>query len=78
MFILAFVGVKMILANHYEFPTYASLSIIIGVLVAGVVVSMVANRASVNISDPLKQEAAVPQPKAITNPAKEEQMEEVV
>ncbi len=46
VFILGFVGVKMMLANHYEFPTYASLTIIIVALVAGVVVSMIAKPAS--------------------------------
>lgn len=44
VFILAFVGVKMMLANHYKFPTYASLVIIIGMLAAGVIASMIANK----------------------------------
>lgn len=78
MFILAFVGVKMILANHYEFPTYASLGIIVGVLVAGVVVSMVANRTPAKTDDSLIEDAAAPNPKTVTTPAKEEQIEEAV
>lgn len=40
VFILGFVGIKMMLSNHYEFPTLASLIIIIGSLVAGVIASL--------------------------------------
>jgi tellurite resistance protein TerC len=36
VFILLFVGVKMILVNHYKFPTFVSLSFILGALTIGV------------------------------------------
>ncbi|MBW3544832.1 MAG: TerC family protein [Bacteroidetes bacterium] len=40
VFILAFVGIKMMLANHYVFPTYLSLGIIVVALAAGMLVSV--------------------------------------
>lgn len=39
--ILAFVGVKIILAHHYTLPTIVSLTAIIGVLGAGIVASLI-------------------------------------
>ena len=39
VFILAFVGVKMILAHHQPIPTVASLAVIIGILVVGILAS---------------------------------------
>jgi len=38
--ILAFIGVKMLLANHYPLPTWISLSMILGVLGVGIVGSL--------------------------------------
>ena len=40
VFILIFVGMKMILVNHYHFPSYVSLVIIIGSLVTGILVDL--------------------------------------
>ncbi len=44
VFILAFVGVKMIISHHYPLPTLVSLSVILGILTVGVVASITANR----------------------------------
>jgi len=40
VFVLAFVGVKMILSNHYHIPDMASLAIIFGILLVGVLASI--------------------------------------
>jgi len=42
VFVLAFVGVKMILSHHEPIPTQVSLSIIIGILALGVLASAIA------------------------------------
>lgn len=42
--LLAFVGVKMLLAHHYPIPTVISLGIICGILVVGVLASVLAGR----------------------------------
>ena len=39
VFILGFVGVKMILAHHQPIPTVASLAVIIGILIVGILAS---------------------------------------
>jgi tellurite resistance protein TerC len=44
IFILAFVGVKIMLAHHYHIPTLVSLSMIIGMLTVGIAASVVASR----------------------------------
>lgn len=44
VFILAFVGVKMMFVHHYAIPTLVSLSFIIGILAVGVAASVVGNR----------------------------------
>jgi tellurite resistance protein TerC len=41
VFVLAFVGVKMMLSHHYRIPTAASLAIIMGILAVGVLASVV-------------------------------------
>ncbi len=40
VFVLAYVGIKMILSNHYHIPDGISMSIIIGILLVGVIVSI--------------------------------------
>ena len=40
VFVLAYVGVKMILSNHYHIPDMASLCIIFGILLVGVIASI--------------------------------------
>jgi len=42
VFVLAFVGVKMILAHHHPMPTVVSLAVIVGILGVGIVASLVA------------------------------------
>jgi tellurite resistance protein TerC len=44
VFLLAFVGVKMLLAHHYSIPTLVSLGVISGILAVGVAASIVAAR----------------------------------
>ncbi|EMR01125.1 TerC family protein [Cesiribacter andamanensis] len=44
VFILGFVGIKLMLANHYQFPTLVSLGIIVSMLIAGMIASVIANR----------------------------------
>ena len=44
VFVLAFVGVKMLIARHYPIPTLVSLAVISGVLVVGVLASIVRSR----------------------------------
>jgi len=44
VFVLAFVGVKMILAHHWPIPTPVSLAVIAATLLAGVAASVVASR----------------------------------
>ncbi len=41
VFVLAFVGVKMILMHHHPIPTFVSLSIILGILAVGLIASYV-------------------------------------
>jgi tellurite resistance protein TerC len=43
VFLLAFVGVKMLLAHHHPIPTATSLAVIVGILAVGVVASVVAS-----------------------------------
>jgi tellurite resistance protein TerC len=40
VFVLAYVGVKMIISNHYHIPDGASMAIILGILLVGVVASI--------------------------------------
>ncbi len=42
VFLLAFIGVKMLIAHHYPIPTWVSLTVIAGVLFVGVVASLIA------------------------------------
>lgn len=44
VFVLAFVGVKMLLSHHYPIPTIVSLSVILGTLLVGVLASIYAAR----------------------------------
>ncbi len=40
VYVLAFVGVKMFLSNHYHFPAEVSLGVILGILAVGVLASL--------------------------------------
>ncbi|MFH1417413.1 MAG: TerC/Alx family metal homeostasis membrane protein [Planctomycetota bacterium] len=57
VFLLAYVGVKMLLAHHYPIPTLASLAIIGGILSVGVLASVFAgHRDSAPLVSPLAKE----------------------
>lgn len=57
VFLLAFVGVKMLLAHHYPIPTIVSLGIISGILSVGVLASIFAgHRDSAALVSPLADE----------------------
>lgn len=43
-FILVFIGIKMLLTHHYPIPTQVSLSIIAGILLVGILASVLSNR----------------------------------
>lgn len=43
VFVLAYVGVKMLLSHHYPIPTEASLSVIIGILAVGIIASIISS-----------------------------------
>ena len=40
VFVLAFVGVKMMLSNHYHIPNAVSMSFILGILLVGIMASI--------------------------------------
>jgi tellurite resistance protein TerC len=44
VFILAFVGVKMVLTHHYPIPTLVSLAIIVTILLVGIVASVLSSK----------------------------------
>jgi len=44
VFLLAFIGLKMILSHYYPIPTLVSLAIIVGVLAVGVLASIIGSR----------------------------------
>ncbi|MBK7404275.1 MAG: TerC family protein [Phycisphaerales bacterium] len=50
-FLLAFVGVKMVLSHYYEIDPIASLAIIGGILGLGIVASLVADRRTIGAAD---------------------------
>ncbi len=54
VFVLAFVGVKMILMHHHPIPTFASLAIILGILTVGVLASIIgAKRDTAPLASPI-------------------------
>lgn len=53
VFLLAFVGVKMILVHHYTIPNLVSLAIITGILAVGILASMKSVRDSAALLSPL-------------------------
>ncbi len=56
VFVLAFVGVKMLLTHHYHIPTAVSLAVVGGILAVGVVASLWARRRHSALTDPLVAE----------------------
>jgi tellurite resistance protein TerC len=59
VFVLAFVGVKMLLAHHHPVPVVFSLSVILGILAVGVVASVVyPEEDSVSYRSPMESDMA--------------------
>jgi tellurite resistance protein TerC len=55
VFVLAFVGVKLLLSHHYPLPTFVSLSVVVGFLSVGILAS-VFHEDSAPILSPLQEE----------------------
>lgn len=55
-YLLAYIGVKMILSHHYQIPNLVSLAVIGGILTVGVVASTQAARDAVALLSPLADE----------------------
>ena len=53
VFLLAYVGVKMMLSHHHPIPNLVSLAIIVGILAVGVLASIVAARDTARLVSPL-------------------------
>ncbi|MDH4126437.1 MAG: TerC/Alx family metal homeostasis membrane protein [Gammaproteobacteria bacterium] len=53
VFLLAFIGVKMLLAHHYPIPNVVSLAVIGGILSVGILASMLAGRDTAALASPL-------------------------
>jgi len=55
VYILVYVGIKMILSHHYPIPTFISLTIITGILLVGIIASIYAGkRDTAKLKSPLK------------------------
>jgi len=55
VFVLAFVGVKMLLSHHHAIPTIVSLAFIVGILAVGIVASLIgAHRDTAELVSPLE------------------------
>lgn len=51
VFLLAFIGVKMLVSHHYPIPTQVSLAVIFGILLIGVLASLAATRSEGRLTD---------------------------
>jgi tellurite resistance protein TerC len=56
VFLLAYVGVKMLLSHHYPIPNTASLAIIGGILAVGILASLVVTEDTAKLVSPLADE----------------------
>jgi tellurite resistance protein TerC len=57
VFLLAYIGVKMLLSHHHRIPTTVSLAVIGGILVVGILASaLAADRDTAKLASPLAQE----------------------
>jgi len=57
VFVLGFVGIKMLLAHHYVIPTAVSLAVIVGILTIGVLASIIGgNRDPAALTSPFADE----------------------
>ena len=74
VFLLAFVGVKMVLAHHYPIPTPVSLAVITGILLVGVVASVIgSHRDSAALGSPLADEPSRESPRQSSSHTDEEE-----
>jgi tellurite resistance protein TerC len=53
VFLLAYIGVKMLLIHHYPIPNFVSLAVICGILSVGILASMLAGRDTIALMSPL-------------------------
>jgi tellurite resistance protein TerC len=61
VFVLAFVGVKMLLSHHHPISTTVSLAVILGTLLVGVIASLVgSSRDTAPLKSPLSGDAKEP------------------
>lgn len=59
VFILAYVGIKMILSHHYPIPTFVSLSVIVTILMIGVLGSIIGGKKdTAALVSPLKENSS--------------------
>lgn len=59
VFILAYVGIKMILSHHYPIPTFVSLSVIVTILLIGVLGSIIGGKKdTAALVSPLKENSS--------------------
>jgi len=73
VFLLAYIGVKMLLSHHYPIPTFVSLCVICGILAVGILASIYAGqRDTARLSGPMPE----PLPQIVETAAK--QMRRVV
>lgn len=56
VFLLAFVGVKMLLIHHHPIPNLVSLAIIAGILAVGIIASLISVKDSAALVSPLAEE----------------------
>ncbi|MDH4049334.1 MAG: TerC/Alx family metal homeostasis membrane protein [Gammaproteobacteria bacterium] len=56
VFLLAYIGVKMLLVHHYPIPNLVSLAVIGGILSVGILASMLAGRDTIALMSPLAGE----------------------
>lgn len=56
-FLLAFIGVKMMLVHHYPIPSLVSLAFILGILMVGILASIFVGKDPAELSSPLATES---------------------
>jgi len=72
VFLLAYVGVKMLLSHHFKIPTHISLGIIAGILAVGIIASVFRSRRKIHSLAHLVEESAEENPGFLeSNPSKD-------
>jgi tellurite resistance protein TerC len=56
VFLLAYIGVKMLLIHHYPIPNFVSLAVICGILSVGILASILAGKDTIALMSPLAGE----------------------